>query len=131
MVDEQGEAANRLAVACAHLDEIRRDLHQETGQAQALEQVLAAVREGVDLVGPLAALHAVLQAANGDPLGLDGYAGTAAGTRGLQPIGISDRPRESVYLCPAGQCARYWWPQTTASVPRCRISDADLRKERL
>ncbi|MFF3137677.1 hypothetical protein [Streptomyces mirabilis] len=131
MVDEQGEAANRLAVACAYLDEIRRDLRQELGEDQALEQVLAAARDGGDLAGPLTALHAVLQAANGDPLGLDGYAGTGSGTRGLQPVGISDRPGERVYLCPAGRCARYWWPQATTSVPHCHISDADLRRERL
>ncbi|MGP8298139.1 hypothetical protein ACTPOK_09345 [Streptomyces inhibens] len=137
MVDEHGEAANRLAVTCAYLDEIRRDLRQELGEEQALEQVLAAVRDGADLAVPLAALHAVLQAANGDPLGLDGYAGTGSGTRVLQPVGISGlepvgiRPGERVYVCPAGRCARYWWPQATASVPHCHISDAHLRGERL
>ncbi|TVL90263.1 hypothetical protein CD790_22370 [Streptomyces sp. SAJ15] len=128
---EAGVVAERLAAVCAHLGEIRRDLQEGPGGDDApVDRLLAAARGGGDIAGPLAALHAVLQA-GGDPQGLDGYAGAGAATRGVRPVGISDRPAESVYLCPTGRCARYWWPQATAPVPRCAITSAVLRWERL
>jgi hypothetical protein len=96
-----------------------------------VEQVLTAIRGGGDISGPLAVLHAVLQA-DGDPQGLDGYTGTRGSIRGVQPVGIDrDCTAERVYLCPAGLCARYWWPQGPTAVPRCAVSGTALRQDRL
>ncbi|MFI8192090.1 hypothetical protein ACIF8T_25455 [Streptomyces sp. NPDC085946] len=123
--------AERLAVVCAHLAQIRRDVREGPGGDETpVDLLLATARDGGDVAGPLAVLHAVLQA-GGDPQGLDGYTGTGAATRGVRPAGISDRPAETVYLCPAGRCARHWWPRATAAVPHCAISGAALRRERL
>ncbi|MEO3749415.1 hypothetical protein [Streptomyces sp. B6B3] len=132
MTGEHQEAAERLAVVCAYLGEIRRDLLQGPGGDEVpMEQVLTAAQSGGNLAGPLAVLHAVLQA-GGDPLGLDGYSDNGQGLRSLRPVGISDdRPGERVYLCPTSRCARYWWPQATVDVPHCAISGTALRRDRL
>ncbi|WP_326690704.1 hypothetical protein OIE63_28635 [Streptomyces sp. NBC_01795] len=133
MTDEHGDAAERLAVVCEYLDEIRRDLRSGPGGGDtAVEQVLAAVRNGADAADSLDGLHAVLQV-GGDPWGLNGYAGDGSGTRGLQPAGISrPNPGEHVYVCPADRCTRYWWlQQATAPVPHCHISGTVLRRKRL
>lgn len=122
----------RLAIVCAHLEQIRDDLLNGPGRDDApLRQVLTAVRAGADISGPLATLHAILQA-DGDPQGLDSYTGAGGSSRGVRPVGISrGRLAERVYLCPAGQCARYWWPQGPIAVPRCAVSDTALRQDRL
>ncbi|MFE5108296.1 hypothetical protein [Streptomyces sp. NPDC056663] len=126
-----GGEAERLAAVCAHLEEIRADLRDGPGGDEGpVERVLAAARDGGDTAGALAVLHAVLQA-GGDPLGLDGYTDHAGAIRGLRPAGISTTRAEPVYLCPAGRCARYWWPQATVPVPHCTISSSMLRRERL
>ncbi|NGO48155.1 hypothetical protein [Streptomyces ureilyticus] len=134
MADEReaaGGVAARLAVVCAYLEEIRTDLREGPGEDEGpVEHLLVTVREGGDLTGPLAALHAILQV-GGDPQGLDGYTDHAGTIRGVRPAGISDRPTEQVYLCPIRKCGRYWWPQSTAEVPRCAISGTALRRERL
>ncbi|QHY98252.1 hypothetical protein SSPS47_24355 [Streptomyces sp. S4.7] len=123
--------AERLAAVCGHLEEIRADLRSGPGgDEDPVEQVLAAVQDGGDLAGTLAVLHAVLQA-DGDPQGLDGYTDHAGGIRGLQPAGISTTRAEPIYVCPAGRCARYWWPQPVVPVPKCAISSTPLRRERL
>ncbi|MFD3993318.1 hypothetical protein [Streptomyces sp. NPDC058583] len=123
--------AERLAAVCAHLEEIRADLRSgPSGEDDLLERVLAAARDGGDVAGTISVLHAVLQA-GGDPMGLDGYTDSAGATRGLRPAGISSARTELVYLCPAGRCARYWWPQATAPVPHCAINGSILRQERL
>ncbi|MFD5782641.1 hypothetical protein [Streptomyces sp. NPDC126933] len=123
--------AERLAAVCAHLEEIRADLRSGPGGDEGpVERVLAAARDGDDPEGTLAVLHAVLQA-DGDPQGLDGYTNHAGATRGLRPAGISTTRAELVYVCPAGRCARYWWPQAAVPVPHCAISGIPLRRERL
>ncbi|NEA66991.1 hypothetical protein [Streptomyces sp. SID12488] len=125
------DGARRLAAVCAHLKEIRADLRGGPGgDEDQVEQVLAAVQDGGDVVGTLAVLHAVLQA-GGDPLGLDGYTDHAGTNRGLRPAGISTARTELVYLCPAGRCARYWLPLAAVPVPHCAISSTMLRRERL
>ena len=125
------DGAQRLAAVCAHLKEIRADLRGGPGGDEGpVERVLAAARDGGDVAGTLAVLHAVLQA-DGDPLGLDGYTDHTGATRGLRPAGISTTRAEPVYLCPAGRCARYWLPLTTVPVPHCTISNSMLRRERL
>jgi hypothetical protein len=131
-----GEAAApdgvwRLAGVCAYLEEIRADLRGEPGgDEDPVERVLAAARDGGNVAGPLAELHAVLQA-GGDPLGLDGYTDHAGATRGLRPAGISTARAELVYLCPEARCARYWLPLAAVPVPHCAISGTMLRQERL
>ncbi|QXE38142.1 hypothetical protein KQY30_31850 [Streptomyces sp. GMY02] len=125
------DGAERLAAVCAHLEEIRADLRDGPGGEHGpVERVLAAAHGGGDVVAPLAVLHAVLQA-GGDPQGLDGYTDHAGAIRGLRPAGISTTRAEQVYLCPAGRCARYWWPKAAAPVPHCAISNSTLRRERL
>lgn len=136
MGDEPEAAAQgtseRLAAVCAHLEEIRSDLLSGPGGDDApVEQALAAARGAGDISGPLAALHAILQA-SGDPQGLDGYTGTGGSSRSVRPVGIgSDRLAERVYLCPESRCTRYWWPQGPAAVPRCAVSGTALRLDRL
>ncbi|MFF2644958.1 hypothetical protein ACFVUB_34600 [Streptomyces niveus] len=123
--------AERLAAVCAHLEEIRADLRSGPGGDEGpVERVLAAARDGEDSAGTLAVLHAVLQA-DGDPQGLDGYTNHAGATRSLRPAGISTTRAELVYMCPAGRCARYWWPQPAVSVPQCAISSTPLHQGRL
>ncbi|MEO3749413.1 hypothetical protein [Streptomyces sp. B6B3] len=52
MAEEHGETAARLAVVCAYLEDIRRDLRQGPGGDEApVDRVLAAVRDGGDLTG--------------------------------------------------------------------------------
>ncbi|MFE7161713.1 hypothetical protein [Streptomyces sp. NPDC057636] len=123
--------AERLAAVCAHLEEIREDLRSGPGGDEGpAEDVLSVARDGGDVVAALTVLHAILQA-GGDPQGLDGYTDHAGATRGLRPAGISSARAELVYLCPAGRCARYWWPQAAAPVPHCTIIGSTLRRERL
>ncbi|MFE0653720.1 hypothetical protein ACFVZH_34680 [Streptomyces sp. NPDC059534] len=125
------DAAERLAAVCTHLEAIREDLRGGPGGDEGpVEDVLTTARNGGDVASTLAVLHAVLQA-DGDPQGLDGYTDHASATRGLRPAGISSARAELVYLCPAGRCARHWWPQAAASVPHCAISGSMLRRERL
>ncbi|GAB2901205.1 hypothetical protein GCM10022245_40660 [Streptomyces mayteni] len=117
---------------CAHADEIRTDLLSSPGHSAApLDDALAAMAAGGDPSGPLEVLHAVLQA-SGDALGLLGYTDHDATTRGIHPTGISESELvETVYLCPAGRCTRYWFPTATAPVPHCRLDGAPLRGDRL
>ncbi|MEV5349728.1 hypothetical protein ACIG54_37320 [Streptomyces achromogenes] len=125
------DGAEGLAAVCAHLEEIRADLRSGPGGDEGpVERVLAAARDGGDVAGTLAVLHAVLQA-GGDPQGLHGYADHPRAVRGLRPAGISTTRTEPVYVCPAGRCARYWWPQPAVPVPHCEISSTLLRRERL
>ncbi|MFD4231398.1 hypothetical protein [Streptomyces sp. NPDC058545] len=125
------DGAERLAAVCAHLKEIRGDLRSGPGGDEGpVERVLAAARNGGDVAGTLAVLHAVLQA-GGDPQGLHGYTDQAGAIRGLRLAGINTTRAEPVYLCPAGRCARYWWPLPAVPVPHCAISNTLLRRERL
>lgn len=115
-----------LAYVCTHLEGIRSDLRSgASGDDAPLEELLAVVREGRDAAGPLDVLHAVLQA-DGDVRGVYGY------VRGVSPAGV-DRARsgETVYLCPARHCGRYWLPDNPGPVPVCEISGVLLRRERL
>lgn len=131
VIDEHRDTAERLAVVCAHLEEIREDLRRgHSGGEDLVDEVLVTARAGGDITDRLAVLHAVLQA-GGDAHGLDGYGDSGPGTRGLRPVGISDRPGEQLYLCPGSRCARYWWPQPATDVPHCAVSGTALRRERL
>lgn len=133
MADEHSTTAERLAIVCEHLEEIRKDLRNRPGGDDSpLERVLTAARNGRDLADPLALLHQALHTANRDPHGLNGYADTGGSPRGLRPAGTDDPPTEWVYRCPAAsRCARSCWPQATAAAPGCTISGHDLRLERL
>ncbi|TDC25965.1 hypothetical protein E1265_05555 [Streptomyces sp. 8K308] len=132
--EDPGRSADLLAAVCGHAKEIRADLlHGSGGGAAPLDDVLAAMAAGDDLAAPLEALHAVLRA-SGDALGLLGYSDHVATTRGLEPagiVGVEDGLVETVYLCPAGRCTRYWFPVGSAPVPHCRFDDVPLRGERL
>ncbi|WP_371551399.1 hypothetical protein OG266_38445 [Streptomyces sp. NBC_00554] len=116
-----------MAYVCTHIEEIRSDLRSRvSGDDTSLEELLAAARADGDVAGPLDGLHAILQAANEDARGLYGC------VRGISPLGIDRaRPGETVYLCPADRCVRYWWPGTPGPVPRCEISGEALRRDRL
>ncbi|MGW4994214.1 hypothetical protein ACWEQ3_42430 [Streptomyces mirabilis] len=129
MADEADQEAQRrgdaLAYVCAHLDELRDDLRSDPeGGDGPLDRLLAAVRGDGDVDASLAELHAVMQA-GGDALGVYGA------TRGLRPVGLGRDPTETVYVCPAGRCSRYWWPQAATTVPRCEMGGGTLRRVRL
>ncbi|WP_369263628.1 hypothetical protein [Streptomyces sp. R35] len=139
MGTEPDEALKRTAAAlayvCTNVEQIREDLRSGLcGDDTPLEQLLAAIRHGDDLIGPLDLLHAHLQA-DGDARGIYGHSGDSSTIRSFRPAGIDSSsppgPSEVVYLCPATRCSRIWWPQATASVPQCRISGEHLRRERL
>lgn len=125
---ENNKAAQRAALAyvCEQWDFLRAELPiDRIGEPPLLQRLLAAIREGSDLTGPLDALHeAVL--ASGDALGIYGS------TRGVQPVGIeATATTEAVYLCPAGRCSRYTWPQSTDDQPRCQVTGKPLRRDSL
>ncbi|CAL9647202.1 hypothetical protein [Streptomyces albus] len=129
--------AKRLGIACAHADEIRRDLRgSPAGDETLLDAVLEAVRAGRRVEEPLEALQAALRAA-GDARGLAGYTDDEDGLRSLRPPGISEgfagdeAATEVLYGCPGNGCARYWWPDGPAPVPRCEVSNVALRRNRL
>lgn len=127
--------ASRLAIVCAKTEQIRTDLLDgAVGSDGPLEEVLTAVREGKgrdDLTALLDALHAVLQA-DGDAQGLHGYDDTGMRARSVHALGVPRAlPGDVVYLCPAHRCARHWWSQGPAPVPRCSLSGAPLRRARM
>ncbi|UXY25985.1 hypothetical protein [Streptomyces sp. HUAS TT20] len=136
MTDSSNEVAQRtaatLAYVCAKVEQIREDLCTGAGGDEApLDQLLAAIRDGGDLTGPLDRLHHRLQA-DGDAKGIYGNIRNGAAPHGLHPAGIdASGPPEIVYLCPVSQCSRYWWPQAAASVPQCQIRGEKLRRGRL
>ncbi|MEU1483091.1 hypothetical protein [Streptomyces sp. NPDC005752] len=142
MAEERGTAqrrtAERLAVVCAHLEDIRSDLLADSGDDSTLHAVLGAVGRDEEVSPALEALHTALRA-GGDALGLRGYADDGNVTRGLRPVGIGGGASgggdalggEVTYVCPARRCARFWWPQGPAEVPDCVITGAPLRRERL
>lgn len=134
--DTAQRTAERLAVVCAHAEEIRDDLRSGTPGGDALlGRLLAAMRTG-DRTDALETLHSALRAA-GDPLGLDGYADDVpAGSRSFRPAGVDSSPAgghhgEIAYLCPLGTCARYWFPQGPAPVPQCAVGGRAMRRDRL
>jgi hypothetical protein len=130
VADEAGQVADGLAYVCEHVDQIREDLDDEgTGDVAPLELLLAAVREGTDPAGPLEALHTALQA-RGDALGVYGHLRTV-GFLGSHLPGVPREPIDVVYLCPAGRCSRYCWPQAGTPPPCCTITGESLRRERL
>lgn len=130
---ELDEAARRLAIVCAKVDDIRSRLCSvPIGNDTALEELLTAARGGGEIAAPMDVLHAVLQAL-GDTQGIYGYSDNGyTSDRGVHPAGVDrQRPAEPVYLCPAGRCTRYWWPQGPVPVPHCVISGDPLRRDRL
>ncbi len=124
------ETAQRLAAVCSSVEEIRKRLHNSpAGNDGILEEVLIAARRDGEIAGPVDVLHAVLQGL-GDARGLHAYIRTA--DRGVHPAGADrESTSEPVYLCPAAQCARFWWSQGPVPVPRCAISGGALRRDRL
>ncbi len=127
------ETAQRLTFVCSGVEDIRRRLcNHPAGDDTVLEDVLTAVRDGGEMAGPVDTLHRVLQAL-GDAQGLYAYSDNGhTADRGVHPAGADrERPAEPVYLCPAGRCARFWWPQGPAPVPRCEINGDALRRDRL
>ncbi|MET8729417.1 hypothetical protein ABZV81_19890 [Streptomyces parvus] len=135
--DTAQRTAERLAAVCAHAEVVRDDLRSGTpGEDALLERLLAAMRTGDRTAEALEALHSALRAA-GDPLGLDGYTdGVSAGSRSLRPAGVDGSPAgghhgEIAYFCPLGTCARYWFPEGPAPVPKCSVIGRALRRDRL
>lgn len=132
-VAHSDETAQRLAAVCSGVEDIRRRLRgHPAGDDTVLEEVLTAARSGGEMAGPVDALHLVLQAL-GDVQGLYAYSNSGrTADRGVHPAGVDHEcPAEPVYLCPAGRCARFWWPQGPVPVPRCAISGDALRRDRL
>lgn len=125
-----------LAIVCANVEDIRRRLRgYPAGDDTVLEEVLTAALGEGEMAGPVGELHAVLQAL-GDAQGLYAYSdnGRTAdrGVHSVHPAGVDHEcPAEPVYLCPAGRCARFWWPQGPVPVPHCAISGDTLRRDRL
>ncbi|MEU3091618.1 hypothetical protein ACWCQ0_31495 [Streptomyces massasporeus] len=122
-------AAQRLAAACADVEDIRRRLRESPAGSDALlEEVLTAARNGGEISGPCDVLHGVLQA-----LGTRGLTGsTRSGCPDVHPAGVTrDSSTEPVYLCPIARCQRYWLPEGPAPVPRCAVTDGALRRGRL
>ena len=117
-----------LAYVCAHLHELRPQVRKEAIPLDPIETLILALRADEDIQGPLDRLHAILQR-EGDALGVYGHTGAGAGTRGLRPLGVNADPVETVYVCPAQRCSRYWWPQAGALPPHCRLLDERLRRK--
>ncbi|MFF8594450.1 hypothetical protein ACF061_23955 [Streptomyces sp. NPDC015220] len=133
-VEAARTVAERLAVVCRNLNEIRADLSDTPSGADAVDRVLEAARGSGNLGTALSALHAALQAA--DPHGLDGYTADGHSTRGpaggALPAGTGrSRPGERVYLCPERRCTRYWWPVAAVAVPACAVTGTTMRRELL
>ncbi|MFD4604364.1 hypothetical protein ACFWPQ_40905 [Streptomyces sp. NPDC058464] len=127
------ETAQRLALVCSNVEAIRGRLRNApAGDDTLLEEVLTAARGGGEIAGPVDVLHAVLQAL-GDAQGLYAYSPQRRPPdRGVHPAGTDrKRPAEPVYVCPDTRCARFWWPDGPAPVPRCAISGDALRRNRL
>ncbi len=123
--------AEALARVCAEEPQIRARL-ESAGDASPLDRLIAVVRDGGELTGPLDELHAVLRAA--PHAEGRGSARRGGGFRGVRPMGMGDpRPVEVVFLCPRGSCSRRWQPDPVASPtpPACLVHGEPLLWERL
>ncbi|MFB7477088.1 hypothetical protein [Kitasatospora sp. NPDC056184] len=131
MADTQ-ETARRLAIVCAREQEIGGRLRAgPLGSDDLLRELIQAARAGEDVADRVDTLHSVLEAI-GVVRGLYAFdEHGSAGDRGVHAVGV-DRglPAEPVHLCPNARCARFWWPQGPAPVPRCTVSGDALRRER-
>jgi hypothetical protein len=126
MGEETSQSADRiaagLAYVCKEFASLRAVLPDD--EQGPLRRLLAAVRNGEDLAGPLAALHAALLAA-GDHLGIWGQ-------RSVTMAGINTQgPFEFVYLCPLGRCSGRSVDKNTVFPLICAITGQELRRERL
>lgn len=132
MSEETLQSANRiaagLAYVCKELASLRAVLPPD--KQSPLEQLLAAVRAGEDLAGPLEALHTALLAA-GDPLGVWGHLGVWE-QRSVTIAGVNtQQPFEPIYLCPHGRCAGRSADKDTVFPLTCAITGKKLRQEQL
>lgn len=120
------QVAEGVAYVCENVERIRATLQRgpEHGP-QALGELLAALRDAADPVGPLQAVHHALRRA-GDALGILGRTRDASMVT-LAGIGAG-RPREPVLLCPRASqpCARYAWPEPGVTVV-CHVTGVPLR----
>jgi len=123
------QVADGIAYVCDNLADIRTCLKSD-GDPLVLDRLLAALRSGQDVAGPLDDLNTALQAA-GVSMGVYGDTRGGAGP-GTSPQGIGPpRPAEVVYLCPGSLCSRYWLPDPSAAVPLCALEGEPLHAERL
>jgi hypothetical protein len=115
-----------IAYVCGNLPEIRSQL-DHLGDSAPLDQLLAAIRDGDDVVQPLDDLHEALLA-GGDVLGVYGDS-----TRSARLAGITAAaPLETLYVCPHRRCSRYHWPEPGApATPACEIDETPMLLERL
>ncbi|WP_159064226.1 hypothetical protein [Streptomyces canus] len=129
---EQDSTAQKVAIVCANMIDIRRCLSSgPTGDA-VLDDLVATARSGGDVTAAVNTLHEVLQAVTSDVKGLHAYGDNGRTDRGPHGGPVSApglRPGEPVFLCPANRCTRHWWPQGPVPVPRCAISGQVLRQD--
>ncbi len=126
MTEGTSRTAAAVGYVCEHVADIQQ-LLAELGDTTPVERVLAAVRAGEDVAGPLDRLHKILQA-NGDALGVYGDHARSA----LRPAGLAPpAPFEIVLLCPHRRCTRYRWPDPDGGTPVCGIDGTPMARERL
>ncbi|MGW0941372.1 hypothetical protein ACWD4O_02305 [Streptomyces sp. NPDC002623] len=110
-----------------HAEDLRARLREQESR-DAVDGLLAAVRDGGDVEAPVGRLHRRILA-EGDAKGLHG------GTRGpgARLAGVPGAGREpGIYLCPHGRCLRYHWADDTPDAPpACELDGAPLRLKNL
>ncbi|MET9659595.1 hypothetical protein [Streptomyces sp. NPDC006510] len=128
--------ADALAYVCAELPQLRSELQEEEPPdgMELLDRLAGAVSNGADTEPVLGRLHGHLQG-GGDILGLYGRVGHDSASRGLHISGaarnVPGASAETVYLCPARSCSRYFLPSGGDPVPRCLLTDQQLLRETL
>ncbi|MEU0626034.1 hypothetical protein [Streptomyces sp. NPDC005989] len=138
MVNGQDDVrrADALAYLCAELPVLRSELRAEEPPdgMELLDRLADAVANGADAAPVLGRIHGHLQD-GGDLLGLYGRVGHDSTARGLHPGGVArsapGASAETVYLCPARSCSRYFLPSGGDPVPRCLLTDQRLIRETL
>lgn len=133
MREESTQVTDAVAWVCAGEPGIRACLERD-GDTSPLDRLIAAVRDGGEVVERLDELHAALQRC-GDALGVFGPTRRGGNYHGAHPVGMGDpRPVEVVFLCPRGNCSRTWRPDAVtqpSTPPECQLHGESLRWERL
>lgn len=123
-----------VGYVCEHAEQLRAELASEGGEVARVEQVLDALRGGLDPAAALTELDAEIRRA-GDSWGVFG----AASRGGLAPA-VSDipldpnvfgpgRPIVLTFVCPLQRCDRSWSPPDSGrpEVPACHVALAPLK----